>query len=209
MRAALWSPTGGSGVTALSCALALRLSETGPCTLLDAAGDVQVALGVALDTSLGLTDWLVAGAGRTADSLLRIAEPVTKSLAVVSLGATQASFDASTAIDLTAMESAVIDLGRNAVVPVNGAVKLLVIKKCYLAVRRAQNLVQHCDALVVVQEDGRRLSKNDLSEILGKPIAGTVSWDKAVARAVDIGVLQANVPKRLREELDRIVEWST
>ena len=56
-----WSIKGGSGTTVVSAALALSLAQrnNAPVRIVDLAGDIPSALGIAEPSSAGVSDWLV------------------------------------------------------------------------------------------------------------------------------------------------------
>ena len=64
MLIACWSAKGGSGTTVVSVALGLLLARGAPggALIVDLAGDVPAALGMAEPSGAGVTDWLAAGA---------------------------------------------------------------------------------------------------------------------------------------------------
>src|SRR5438552_253681 len=68
---ALWSAKGGSGTTVVAAALATVLARSSPggAVLVDLAGDVPGALGVAEPPGYGVADWLAAGPSVPEDAL--------------------------------------------------------------------------------------------------------------------------------------------
>lgn len=77
---------------------------------------------------------------------------------------------------------------------VPGARNLLVTRLDYLALRRAVNLPQAPDGIIVVEEPGRALHVVDAERAIGAPVIAVVAWDPAIARAVDAGLLGTRHP---------------
>jgi cellulose biosynthesis protein BcsQ len=80
-------------------------------------------------------------------------------------------------------------------------VSLLVLRPCYLAVRRALQMAVVPSGIVMMQEAGRSLQRGDLETVLGVPVRAIVEVDPAVARAVDAGVLASRLPRSLARSL--------
>jgi hypothetical protein len=74
---------------------------------------------------------------------------------------------------------------------------LLVIRPCFIAIRRAQQLSIRPTGIVLVDEPGRALTSRDVEHALGVPVVAEVLLDPAVARAVDAGLLRARLPRSL------------
>lgn len=83
-------------------------------------------------------------------------------------------------------------------------VSLLVVRPCYLALRRAVRHGVHADGVVLVEEAGRALDAVDVSRALGLPVLCTVEADPSVARAVDAGLLAARLPRAFARSLRSI-----
>ena len=87
------------------------------------------------------------------------------------------------------------DLRRAAVLA--AANNVVVIRACYLALRRFRGLNLRCDSAVLVREPQRALSRGDVADTLDAPVSATVELDPAVARSVDSGMLVSRLPRRL------------
>jgi hypothetical protein len=74
---------------------------------------------------------------------------------------------------------------------------LLVTRPCFIALRRAQQLVVRPTGIVLVDEPGRALTSSDVEHALGVPVVAEVRLDPAVARAVDAGLMVARLPRSL------------
>lgn len=84
-------------------------------------------------------------------------------------------------------ELVVIDRGTNAYA-VPGAENHLVVRRCYLSLKKATDY-KGFDSLVVVSEEGRALTDNDCAAVLNIPVAARFAHDVAVSRAVDAGMI--------------------
>lgn len=73
---------------------------------------------------------------------------------------------------------------------------LLVIRPCYLALRRA--LEQNCrpDGVVLVTEQGRALGARDVEDVLGVKVVATVPVTESTARSIDAGLLTSHARRR-------------
>ena len=80
-------------------------------------------------------------------------------------------------------------------------VSLLVLRPCYLALRRALAAPIRPSAVVLVDEPGRALTRRDIEDVLGVPVRAEVDYDPAIARAVDAGLLAGRVPRSLEKAL--------
>lgn len=223
MLIACWSPKGGTGTTVVSAALALVLSaSTGPTLLADLAGDVPAALGLPGPDGPGLADWLAAGPDVPDDALARLEVEVRPRLRLLLRGTADAERDveasegavasgraAALAAALAAdRRSVVADCGRAAsgpglVLAAGASVSLLVLRPCYLALRRAEAAPIRPSGVILVNEQGRSLTRRDVEDVLGVPVRAEIPYEPAVARAVDAGLLTTRVPRNLERPLRR------
>jgi hypothetical protein len=95
------------------------------------------------------------------------------------------------------------DLSRQAVRA--AATNIVVLRACYLALRRFGRLDLAADAIVFLREPRRALVAADLETTVGAPVVGTVEIDPAVARATDSGSLTSRLPRRLERQLVDVV----
>jgi cellulose biosynthesis protein BcsQ len=201
-----WSPKGGVGTTVVAAALAVqRSADDAGAVLVDLAGDAPAVLGVPEPASPGLAGWLAAGDDVPADGLARIEVEATPGLGLLPRGA--GPLEAGRAGVLAALlerspRTTVVDCGRGegavaAEVMARAHRSLLVIRPCFLAVRRASRTPRRATGVVVVNEPGRTLSQDDVGAALGLPVVAAVEADPAVARLVDAGLLTARMPRSL------------
>lgn len=209
---AVWSPKGGAGTSVVAAACSILLARTGPTRLADLAGDQPAVLGLGDDPDTGLSDWLALGAAAPVDALDRIVRTVAPDLDLLPLGGVGVAAGASPtpeagaalAVALREGGPTVVDLGA-AATPASRAVlevadaALLVVRPCYLALRRAVRLdaTRRSAGIVLVEEPGRALGVREVADVLGRPVVARVPVRDTIARAVDAGVLVARVPEPL------------
>jgi hypothetical protein len=223
MLVCFWSPKGGSGTSVVAAAAALVLAGEGPARVADLAGDLPAVLGLAADPDLGLHDWLRAGPEAPADALDRLGIDAGRGLVLLPAGTGDVSAAPPEAGAALAMalradpRPTVVDVGvlgaqsevLHAFVEV-ADVHVIVVRGCYLALRRAVRveLTAGAAGAVYVDEPGRSLGARDVHNVLGVPILATVGLRASTARAVDAGVLPTRLPDALarpaREVLRRV-----
>ena len=203
-----WSSKGGSGTTVVAAALATVVADEGGSGLLvDLAGDLPAALGLP-EPATGLTGW-VAG-----DRLEGLEIEVGPRLRLVPRGPgpLDPGVGAALAAALAGERAVVVDAGviggglacDVAVELALGATaSLLVLRPCFLALRRAVAAPLRPSGVVLVDEPGRALGAADVEAALGVPTVAVVPWDPAVARQVDAGLLGASLPRNLARALRR------
>ena len=81
------------------------------------------------------------------------------------------------------------------------SVSLLVLRPCYLALRRAMAAPVRPSGIVLVDEPGRALGRADVEDVLGVPVRAVVAVESAVARAVDAGLIASRLPRSLERSL--------
>ena len=86
-------------------------------------------------------------------------------------------------------------------VAASASLSLLVLRPCYLALRRALASPLRPSGVILVDEPGRSLGRADVEEALGVPVQARVAWDPTVARCVDAGLLGGRVPRALERAL--------
>lgn len=205
MLIACWSVKGGSGTSVVAAALALQLARSGDTTLVDMGGDAPAILGLPEPDGPGVSEWLAAG-NVDAGGLSRVSMSAAPGLRLVPLGREPLpeSGGERLAAALAGPANVVIDCGsRIGTGPGLGAasaasISLLVVRPCYLALRRAISAPLRPSGLVIVDEGERSLGQTDVAEVLGVPVRAVIPWDPRVARAVDAGLLVARMPRSLR-----------
>jgi len=220
---ACWSPKGGSGTTVVTCALALTVAARHPgvgpgVVLADLAGDVPAVLGMPAPPGPGLADWLAAGSDVPVDALARLEVEAASGVrllpwvgpgpaAAVDAGADGAGRGEVLATLLAADARAVVAdcgharSGAGLALAAGANLSLLVLRPCYLALRRALEAPVRPSGVILVTEPGRAVTRHDVEDVLGVPVRAVVDNDAAVARAVDAGLLATRVPRGLQRAL--------
>jgi hypothetical protein len=213
-----WSVKGGVGTSVVAAATAVRLaSEDRDTTLVDLCGDQPALLGMAAGATPaepGIGDWVAAGDGVAADAIGRLLEDVAPGLRLLRRGTRPAVDGEAGAVEgerprlLLALEV----LARNGPVVVDAGLDLAglrsvidgphrpvcVLRSCYLALTRAQQVAGPYERVVLVEEPGRALRARDVSAAVGASQVERVAWDPRVARSVDAGTIVSMLPPPLR-----------
>jgi hypothetical protein len=210
-----WAAKGGSGTTVVTASLGLTAPR--PVLLVDLAGDLPAALGIAEPHGPGVHDWLAAEAD--ASRLADLAVAVTEGVELVPAGSCRTGPDSPRWRDLAEalqrwatpggglgghLGTVLVDGGTGA--PPEGLRRrldrdLLVTRGCYLALRRAVTLDRRPAGVIVVEEPGRSLRPVDIETAIGSPVVAAVALDISVFRAVDAGLLAARVPRVIERDL--------
>jgi hypothetical protein len=210
MLVACWSVKGGVGTTVVAASLALLLARrVGPGVVLaDLAGDGPAVLGLPEPDSPGLAGWLAAGDDVPADGLARLEVEASPSLALLPRGPGPLLPDRAAVLASLldrGPRPVVVDCGtteRVAAAVVAGAQRsILVIRPCYLALRRAMASPLRPSEVVMIREPGRTLSRHDVESAVGAPVRVEIDADPAVARAVDSGLMAGRLPRSLERGL--------
>jgi MinD superfamily P-loop ATPase len=209
-----WSVKGGSGTTVVAAALALILAQRheAGARLIDMSGDTPSALGMSEPASEGVAEWLSASDQPGAEALNNLLLPVTAHLGVIPRGRniivpSQVSQDRLRDLAGVIAESdlpTIVDAGSGlATIPIlpHATRSLLIIRPCYLALRRASLLTTTPHGVIVIAEPGRALGVHDVESVVGAPVVAEIPFDPAIARAVDAGLLAGRVPSLLAKHL--------
>ena len=211
MLIACWSSKGGSGTTAVAAGLAVVMASADPrgAVLADLCGDGAAILGLPEPEGPGLSDWLAAGDDVPDDGIRRLELDAARGVRLLPRGtlpldATRAPAladhlvadprpvvaDCGTLVDETAR-----------IVAEQASASLLVLRPCFLAVRRALLAPTRPSGVVLVEEDGRALSSRDVEEVLGVPVRARIECSREVARLIDCCLLTARLPRRVARAL--------
>ena len=210
MLVACWSVKGGSGTTVVAAALSLILARSSPEGVLvaDLGGDVPAALGMPEPSGPGVAAWLAAEDTVAPEALgqLEIDGPPGLRLLPRGAGPLPPVGGERLAGALAGRGHAVVDCGSRgepAALALAGCatLSLLVLRPCYLALRRALAAPIRPSGVVLVHEPRRSLGRQDVEDVLGVPVRAQVAWDPAVARCVDAGLLAGRVPRALERAL--------
>jgi len=221
MLICFWSPKGGSGTSVVAAAAALVMAREGSVRLADLSGDQPGIFGVA-DPATGLRDWLRLGPEAPVDALERVAVDAAPRVSLLPSGTADvapALPEAGAALAVALAQDArptVVDAGTlspGSVPPAVDALlevaeaSVIVIRGCYLALRRAVRLDATAGATgaVLLHESGRPLGPRDVSDVLGVPVLASVEVRGGTARAVDAGVLPARLPESLARPVRHVL----
>ena len=184
---------GGQGTTTIATALALTLARQKMTVLVDTARDALPILGHPPAT-----------AHRTPAEAVTRRVTVLDGLDIATTNSTAAVVAGSIALGELRERGwhVVIDAGTDNV-EVPDAERLLVVRNCYLALRRAV-AARRADHVLLVTEPGRSLGLRDVADVLGVVPITVVPWDPAVARAIDAGLLAARLPRCLANAIEQL-----
>jgi hypothetical protein len=206
----LWSVKGGSGVSVTAALVAQAcVARHGGALLVDLAGDQPAVLGLAEPASPGVLDWL-ATPDSTPEALDRLRVRAGDGLELVPTGTgpgPEGRAEDLAAVLRTVDRPVVVDGGLGgAPVPALAAAgrSFLVVRPCYLALRRAVRSGVRADGVVVLAEPGRALDRRDVASVLGLPVVGALEVDPVVARAVDAGLLLGRSPRSATRAVRRL-----
>jgi MinD-like ATPase involved in chromosome partitioning or flagellar assembly len=209
---ACWSVKGGSGTTVVAAALGLLAARSpGDALLVDTAGDLPAALGLPEPAGPGLAEWLAADTTVAAAALHHLEVEVRAGLRLLPAGAGRLALPGAAAPPGRATELALHLAGDQRTVVVDAGIpgpaaievvaaaerSLLVLRPCYLALRRAVASPIRPSGVVLVREPRRALRRADVEAVLGAPVVAQVELDPEVARVVDAGLLGARLPRTL------------
>lgn len=218
-----WTSKGGSGTSVVAAALAIMLARRPAGALLvDLVGDQPAVLGCADQQGPGLRQWLGSVAHAPPDALGRMEVDVVAGLRLLPAGTSDPIPPGATGqpdailggILASDARSVVVDAGVVGIetVPVarslaaHAEVSLLVVRPCYLALRRATTCGVRPTGVVVVSESWRSLTASDVSAAVGAPVVAEVAMHATIARAVDAGLLATRLPRQLDRALHDVVE---
>jgi hypothetical protein len=221
-----WSSKGGSGTTVVAAALAVVLSKSSGggagsgagALLVDLCGDVPAVLGLPDEPAVaGVAEWLSGGELVPADGMARVEVSVRDGLGLLprglgtlagaragALSALLASDPRAVVVDAGALPASGADQARTELIGAMSAAadhSLLVLRPCFLALRRATASAIRPTGIVLLTEEGRALTAADVEEVLGVPVQASVNVTPQIARAVDAGLLASRLPRTLEREL--------
>jgi MinD superfamily P-loop ATPase len=215
-----WAAKGGSGTTVVTAAFALNSPR--PCLLVDLDGELPAALGIPDPDRPGVADWVSSDAppahldDLTVDitagvtllphrqhALARRRDPapsrcVDERWAMFAdwlSERTEAGFDVVIDAGTGDPEAALLSVAEH---------RLLVTRPCYLSLRRATRAAVRPNGVIVVDEPGHALTVRDVERAIGAPVVAVMSFDPAIARAVDAGMLSTRLPRTVVQQLRRV-----
>jgi len=211
-----WSVKGGVGVTATAATLAV-VGVSGapePVIIVDLTGDVPACLGVDPPVGPGVAEWLAAGQDTPPDALGRLHHPVADGLELVPRGTGPLSVDRVGLLVQVLMSTGrtvVVDAGRADRCPVARRLateadrSLLITRLCAIGIGRALRLPARPTGVVMLRERGRLLGPADIERSTGSAVVADLAVDPAVARAMDVGLLHARLPRSVRSTMAAVL----
>jgi MinD-like ATPase involved in chromosome partitioning or flagellar assembly len=205
-----WSVKGGSGTTVVASTIALmRAAESQRGALLvDLAGDVPAVLGLAESSGPGINDWFANCDHESRMTLQSIAIQATANLQIITRGSKQLDANTNFSELYAALKTfdlpIIVDAGCGLPSPdllAHASSSLLVTRPCYLSLRRAAQLSVSPTGIVLINEAGRALGKHDVEAVIGAPVVAEISFDAAIARAIDAGLLASRIPTIMSKQL--------
>lgn len=212
-----WAAKGGSGTTVVVAGLALSANH--PSVIVDLAGDQAAVLGLTEPPGQGLAEWFASDAPPAA--IVDLGTIVDSRTSLVHRGARSIRPDADRWDELAGWMASddrlfVVDAGTTTCPPPalmtaldphdDGAVTdLLVTRPCYLSLRRAHTAAHRPAGVILVNDGGHALGRNDVARSLGSPVVAELGFDPAIARAVDAGLLVSRVPGNASKLFRRVV----
>ena len=205
-----WSVKGGSGTTVVASTIALmRAAESQRGALLvDLAGDVPAVLGLAESLGPGINDWFANCDHESRMTLQSIAIQATANLQIITRGSKQLDANTNFSELYAALKTfdlpIIVDAGCGLPSPdllAHASSSLLVTRPCYLSLRRAAQLSVSPTGIVLINEAGRALGKHDVEAVIGAPVVAEISFDVAIARAIDAGLLASRIPTIMSKQL--------
>jgi MinD-like ATPase involved in chromosome partitioning or flagellar assembly len=205
-----WSVKGGSGTTVVASTIALmRAAESQRGALLvDLAGDVPAVLGLAESLGPGINDWFANCDHESRMTLQSIAIQATANLQIITRGSKQLDANTNFSELYAALKTfdlpIIVDAGCGLPSPdllAHASSSLLVTRPCYLSLRRAAQLSVSPTGIVLINEAGRALGKHDVEAVIGAPVVAEISFDAAIARAIDAGLLASRIPTIMSKQL--------
>ena len=161
MSTIFMSSKGGNCTTVTATAFSLIAASRGlPTVLIDLCGDIPSVIGTPEPSTAGVNDWLAEDSTLDAEALVKLGTPVSPGLVVVHRGARfvqgQPRWSDLAAAMSTLPMNIVIDAGigylpdelRNGKADVT-----MVVKQCYLSLRRATQLSKPTNVIVIREEE--------------------------------------------------------
>jgi hypothetical protein len=216
------SAKGGAGASVVAAAVAVRVSAKRRVLLVDFGGDQPDLLGVSDADGPGVANWLTADGGVGVDAVADLVSPVSDSFDLLHWGSLSRTepVNPGRVVELVkgvgaagSWDVVVADVGRlsndgfevgQLVASASGRTTL-VVRACYLGMKRASRLRLANHDVVEIVEGGRALRTLDIEHVLGVPVTCRVPFDPVIARAADAGLLTSRLPRALRRMADDLL----
>ena len=213
MVIAVWSVKGGVGVTSVAGLLAIGVAERAdPVLLVDLCGDVPLLLGCDEHREgPGISEW-AALKEPTAAGLDRIKVNARHLVDYVPRG--EAPFDTLEALTdaVRGGPTTIVDCGvvrdqdsAAAALMRSADESLLVVRECFLTLRAVQRSPISATGVVVIKEQHRFLGRPDVEAAARAPVVAEIAADRSITSALDAGLVNATLPRRLIRSMGRLV----
>lgn len=213
-----WSPKGGSGTSVVATGLAIAAARMHAdhrargTILCDFDGDIPGIMGLPVPT-IGLTEWMAHPAEFDLEEAV-IDHP--SGIRVLPRGSSTLPESVSAAWVRVAGElsrrssdgwTVIVDCAGRRVAPIESHAtrSFVVVRPCYLALRRALAGGDPLDHAIVVTEPDRVLTTHDVESVLGIRVAASIPVTADIARRIDAGVIVDRPPRKLIDNLTRVV----
>ena len=219
---------GGSGVSTAAAltALAARKNIADPVTLVDLCGDQQAVFG--RPPAGGIAEWASMAEGP--EGLDRALDDAAAGVELLGRGAGPLPPDgraAHSVVDdllvwMAGRGTVVIDAGDlypgwnnqhgpgydlRAQLSAASDHTFTVIRRCWLATRRAPSMPRRASGLIVVDDGGDLgLESKEIAQVIGAPVAATVPVDALTARSVAAGMIAEMAPDSSLRSLGGMVD---
>jgi len=216
MVVAVWSVKGGVGVTSVAALLAMSsVAHADETLLVDLTGDVPPVLGIDTAVPAGVVDWCRLDVATPA-ALQRIETLVRPGLSLLSRGASSfvegdgAALSAALLADRrrVIVDCGVVDteqsVGRDIVERADES--FLVARGCFLTLNAIQRSAVRRTGVVLVKEPRRYLGRADVELAAKAPVVVEVAADWSIARAIDVGLARAALPRRLMKTMGKVLD---
>jgi hypothetical protein len=216
-----WSPKGGSGTSVVATGLAIVDSRSRSAhgtdsrtVIVDLGGDVPAILGLE-EPLIGIAEWISDPSAFDIRTLIveNGTEPGVLPRGRAALPESRSGAWSRLAVELAHLSNSdltiVVDAGRGPIPRELESVadhEYVVIRPCYLAVRRARLIDHSSDAVIVVTEPDRALGQADIARVLALPIAATLDVSADIARRIDAGIITSRPSPALTRAFAPLVD---
>lgn len=205
-----WSTKGGSGTTTTAASYALLLARQAEVLVVDLAGDMPAALGLPDPVGPGVVELLDRGHDFGDYQSCEVPAPGGMRLIPAGYGPLPTVCDAPAEARAVAVLGAdgrevVVDAGTN---PRGLAMALaalaprsfLVLRPCYLGLRRAGAFPLRPSRVLLVDEPDRTIRPEDVASVVDAEVT-VLPWSVSLSRAVDVGSLSGRAPRAFARAL--------
>ncbi len=189
MLITLYSAKGGQGTSVTAAALALEIAKSSTTNLYDMAdGDLAPILGIPSN----------------ADGVSEVTPALTLTTLHQDLSPNNHADSVIFGSDVRVVDAGLIPNHAARHVLDESDHRLLVIRGCYLALRKATASDIKPTGIILISEPQRSLGLRDIEDVLGVPVIGTIPFAPAVSRTVDAGLFPMRMPPSMQVPIKNI-----